>query len=102
MFVHLYRGLAAPNKDKQKTRRVDNRLAAELGVKPLGDSELIQALKAPGAPPTSLRGEVIWMEMKKNVNVWMYGNEKNKCHGSTMYYKCVELLCLESIVYGCL
>jgi len=31
--------------DKQKTRRVDNRLAAELGVKPLGDSELIQALK---------------------------------------------------------
>eukprot|EP00435_Cladocopium_sp_Y103_P020897 s662_g5.t1 len=33
------------NFDKPKARRVDNRLAAELGVKPLGDSELIQALK---------------------------------------------------------
>lgn len=31
--------------DKPKARRVDNRLAAELGVKPLGDSELVQALK---------------------------------------------------------
>lgn len=31
--------------DKPKVRRVDNRLAAELGVKPLCDSELVQALK---------------------------------------------------------
>ena len=27
---------------------MDNRLAAELGVKPLGDSELVQALKVGG------------------------------------------------------
>ena len=31
--------------DKSKVRRLDNRLAAELGVKPLCDAELVQALK---------------------------------------------------------
>ena len=36
------------HEDKPKARRVDNRLAAELGVKPLGDSELVQALKVGG------------------------------------------------------
>ena len=36
--------------DKSKVRRLDNRLAAELGVKPLCDAELVQALKE-GAPP---------------------------------------------------
>ena len=50
-------GVRFPHQDKPKARRVDNRLAAELGVKPLGESELVQALKVGAGPQWEMAGK---------------------------------------------